>query len=100
MEKNKHEDLHESQGDCSSQKLSDKELEDVGGGLFGITIVDSCEKRWNEGICSSAIWGKCPNLLTIRSETTPIEYTDVFKCQKGYFDSVTVVHPAMSSTSG
>jgi len=99
MGKKEHKDLHENHADFSSQKLNDEELKDVGGGLFGITIVDTCEKRWNEGICN-AIWGMCPNLLTISSVTTPIEYTDVFKCKKGYFDSVTVVRPAASSAIG
>lgn len=100
MGKNEQKDSCENQADYSSQKLSDEELENVGGGFFGITIVDTCEKRWNEGICSSAIWGECPNLLTISSVTTPFEYTDVYKCQKGYFGPVTVVRPAASSTSG
>jgi len=96
MGKKEHKDLGENQADYSSQKLSDEELEDVGGGLFGITIVDTCEKHWKEDICC-AIWGKCPNLLTISSESTPFEYTDVFKCNKGYFDSKTVVRPAIGS---
>jgi hypothetical protein len=100
MGKNEHKDLHESHGDCSSQKLNDEELENVGGGILGITILDSCQKQWDKGICWGAIWGACPNLLTISSETTPFEYTDVYKCEKGYFNSVTVVRPAMSSTSG
>lgn len=98
MSENEKKKLAEHQKADSSKKLSDEDLEGATGGAFGITILDTCEKRWNKGICWGAIWGVCPNLETISSKTTQFEYTDEYRCKKGYFSHAVVIRPSAVST--
>ena len=81
----------------SANQLKDSELEDVSGGLFGITIIDNCEKRFDPYICFAALWGQCPRLIiedkkylfTIGKRT---DYKYIFSCSKGCFSKQEYVY--------
>ncbi len=70
--------------------LSENELGDVNGGLWGITIMDTCPHEFSFDKCCYN-FGKCPNLVVKKSGISFNEYFQkemydyVFSCAKGYF---------------
>jgi hypothetical protein len=74
----------------SSEELKDKELEDVSGGLFDITIADLCQSRFELHYCMQSMFGRCPRLIVeekkIRFPSYPeYGYKYVVTCSKGIF---------------
>jgi hypothetical protein len=74
-------------------RLSDGEMEDVSGGLLGITIVDTCPKKYDYSHCCNN-FGRCPNLVIV-SEDVQFDVVNfqrihryVFSCAKGYYSNV------------
>lgn len=77
----------------AANELCDKQLEDVSGGLWGITIIDTCQKKYDYNHCCNN-FGRCPNLI-INSEDVQFDEANfqrvhhyVFSCAKGYFANV------------
>lgn len=72
--------------------IDDNELAGVSGGLWNITILDTCPKCFEYLRCCKN-FGKCPNLI-INSETVRSDglfkkaYSYVFSCAKGYYSQV------------
>jgi hypothetical protein len=72
--------------------IDDNELAGVSGGLWNITLLDTCPKRFDYLHCCKN-FGKCPNLI-INSENVrnvnPFKkaYSYVFSCSKGYYNQV------------
>jgi bacteriocin-like protein len=76
-----------------ANELNENELENVSGGLGGITLIDLCQGRFNPAICLDAIGEKCPRLVIENkgSSTGIISqfiYHYVVSCNKGCFNSV------------
>jgi hypothetical protein len=78
-----------------SKQLSEDELEGVSGGLWGITLIDTCPEKYDYNHCCNN-FGNCPQLVVIS------EYIDVSNgrqmrhitcsCDKGYFTGVSDIH--------
>lgn len=72
--------------------VDDNALADVSGGLWGITILDTCPKCFDYFHCCKN-FGKCPNLI-INSENVrnvglfQKAYSYVYSCSKGYYSQV------------
>lgn len=72
--------------------IDDNELTNVSGGLWNITILDTCPKCFEYFRCCKN-FGKCPNLI-INSENVrnaglfKKAYSYVFSCSKGYYSQV------------
>lgn len=94
MSKNKEENaLHEGTAPIGeANELHDNDLSDVSGGLWNITILDTCPKCFDYLRCCKN-FGKCPNLI-INSENVrnaglfKKAYSYVFSCSKGYYSQV------------
>ncbi|MEA4832715.1 hypothetical protein SDC9_103480 [bioreactor metagenome] len=72
--------------------VNDDELSDVSGGLWNITILDTCPKSFNYFHCCKN-FGKCPNLIINDEQSRNAgflkkAYSYVFSCAKGYFSQV------------
>lgn len=74
----------------SIKELKENELEDVSGGLFGITIIDECPNKFDLYYCMISLYGKCPRLII--EEKKPqyksrpdLGYKYVVTCSKGVF---------------
>lgn len=84
--------LQQKSGTGHGKKLSDDELNGVSGGLFDITIIDTCQQKYDYNHCCNN-FGKCPQLHVIG------EYIEVengrkvlhiaCSCKKGYFYGIT-----------
>ena len=77
--------------------LSEDELDGVSGGLYGITLFDTCQHKYDYNHCRNN-FGDCPQLDVIGEY---IEYVNGRKvrhftctCNKGYFFGVTDSHNA------
>lgn len=82
-------------GTGTGKQLSEDDLNGVSGGLFGITIIDTCQKRYDYMHCCSN-FGCCPQLDVVGEY---IEYVNGRKvrtftcsCKKGYFQYITDTH--------
>jgi hypothetical protein len=70
--------------------LNEDELKDVSGGLWGITITDTCIHEFDFDKCCDN-FGKCPNLVVKKSSSHFDQnkqekiYEYLFSCAKGYF---------------
>lgn len=71
----------------NNKQLSDDELNGVSGGLFGITIIDTCQQKYDYNHCCNN-FGNCPQL----DSSEHIEVVNgrrvrhiVCSCNKGYF---------------
>ena len=71
-------------------ELKENELENVSGGLWGITIIDQCISRFEERICMECFGEYCPQLDVVNRKfdiqhdgSTKNEY--VLTCKKGCF---------------
>ncbi|MEA4832717.1 MAG: hypothetical protein VB118_08885 [Oscillospiraceae bacterium] len=74
----------------SSSELKDNELEDVSGGLFGITLIDECPWEFKFTSCMMSPFGRCPRLIVEdkkpRYPSYPsLGYEYVVTCSKGIF---------------
>ncbi len=71
-------------------ELKDNELEDVSGGLFGITLVDECPYEFKFTSCMMSLFGRCPRLIVegkkLRYPSHPdLGYEYIVTCSKGVF---------------
>ena len=77
----------------TAEPLSENELSDVSGGLWGITIWDTCTHEFSFQKCCRN-FGQCPNLIEKNTNTRYDHekecymYDFVFSCAKGYFYNV------------
>lgn len=73
----------------SGEKLKENELEDVSGGLWGITLIDTCKNEYQSGICRYNDFGRCPRLIIEEQEHIRTYnfsgYCYVVTCSKGCF---------------
>ena len=72
--------------------IDDNELVGVSGGLWNITLLDTCQKRFDYLHCCKN-FGKCPNLVINSEKVHKINpfkkaYSGVFSCSKGYYSQV------------
>lgn len=74
----------------ASKAISESELENVTGGLWNMTIVDTCENAFVADKCFANIWGPCPRLI-IESQTLSElnQTTYCFSCTKGCYTKLT-----------
>lgn len=77
----------------TAKELADKELQDVSGGLWGITIIDTCLGKYDYDKCCNN-FGRCDNLIVV-SEDVQFDLANgqrihnyVFSCAKGCFSNV------------
>ncbi|MEN6315560.1 MAG: hypothetical protein ABFD25_15105 [Clostridiaceae bacterium] len=74
------------------KKLSDDELNGVSGGLFDITIIDTCQKKYDYNHCCYN-FGKCPQLDVMGEYVEFVNGRKVrhftCSCNKGYFFGIT-----------
>ncbi len=82
-------------GPEQNEALSEDELGDVSGGLFGITIIDTCQKKYDYNHCCNN-FGNCPQLYVI-GEYIAVENGRKMRhitcgCNKGYFFGITDGH--------
>lgn len=72
--------------------INENELENVSGGLWGITIIDACENSFVLDKCFTNIWGQCPKLIieskTVSEQGIP---TYCFSCAKGCYKKLTYI---------
>lgn len=78
--------------------IDDNELADVSGGLWDITILDTCPKHFEYLRCCKN-FGKCPNLIIDHVNTHDAglfkkTYSYVFSCAKGYYSQVSWTNEA------
>ena len=73
-----------------ANELNENELENVSGGLWGITIMDTCRNRFDERVCMECFGEYCPQLVVNDRKfdigykgSTKDEY--VLTCKKGCF---------------
>jgi len=72
--------------------LPDNDLSDVSGGLWNITLIDTCPKCFEYFRCCKN-FGKCPNLIINHENVRNVglfkkAYSYVFSCSKGYFNQI------------
>ncbi len=75
-----------------SAAVGDDDLANVSGGLWNITLWDTCPKSFNYFHCCKN-FGKCPNLIidhvNVRNDGLfKKAYSYDFSCSKGYFSQV------------
>lgn len=79
----------------NSSELSEDALNSVSGGLFGITIIDTCPQKYEYHHCCKN-FGKCPQLIVICENIEVVDANRVHNitcsCNKGFFNCVTDTH--------
>ena len=74
---------------AQQSQISEKDLESVTGGLWGITILDSCNKRFYKEICETSTWGNCPHLIVVDKVRNYMgsrcQTITAYSCSKGCF---------------
>ncbi len=74
----------------ASKAISESELENVSGGLWNITILDTCENSFVADKCFASIWGKCPKLIIENQKLSELnQKTYCFSCAKGCYTKLT-----------
>lgn len=76
---------------ATANELSEKELEDVSGGLWGITIIDTCQKKYDYNHCCNN-FGRCPNLI-INSEDVQFDEVNFQRVHHYFFLAPKVTLP-------
>jgi hypothetical protein len=93
IERNNLKDKSASNGQVVS--LDENELESVSGGLFGITIIDTCQQKYDYNHCCNN-FGNCPQLDVIGEYIGLVNGRKVrtisCSCNKGYFQFITDTH--------
>jgi len=81
-----------SASDVQGVSLDENELESVSGGLFGITIIDTCQQKYDYDHCCNN-FGSCPQLNVIGEYIEIVNgrkvRTITCSCNKGYFQYIT-----------
>lgn len=67
------------------KEISESELKNVSGGLWDMTIIDTCENAFVLDKCVTSFWGKCPKFIIESKETDRATITYCFSCNKGCF---------------
>ncbi len=79
----------ENEAPAQQSPVSEKDLENVSGGLWGITIFDSCQKRFYKEICETSMFGSCPHLIVVNKvsnyHSQTVETITTYSCSKGCF---------------
>jgi bacteriocin-like protein len=73
-----------------ANELNEKDLENVSGGLGGITLLDLCKGKFDEIGCLNAFFEPCPQLVVCDHRTTDdkngsTQELYVYTCKKGCF---------------
>lgn len=76
----------------ASKTINESELENVSGGLWNITILDTCENAFVADKCYWSVWGQCPRLI-IESQKLSEFNQEIycFTCTKGCYTKLTYV---------
>jgi bacteriocin-like protein len=75
-----------------ANELNENDLENVSGGLWGITILDTCRNSFEERVCMECFGEYCPQLVVNDQKydyyqgNTKNEY--VLTCKKGCFKNL------------
>jgi hypothetical protein len=95
LSKNRNNLKDESTPDTQGAPLDENELENVSGGLWGITIFDTCQQKYDYKHCCNN-FGNCPQLDVIGEYIEVVNGRKVrhftCSCNKGYFFGVTDTH--------
>ncbi|MEA4832716.1 hypothetical protein SDC9_103481 [bioreactor metagenome] len=84
--KDKKETKNSQTPDNPGKEINESELENVSGGLWNITIWDTCENAFVADKCFANIWGQCPKLIVESKSLSELnQYTYCFTCTKGCF---------------
>lgn len=79
----------------ANKQLSEDELNGVSGGLFGITIIDTCQQKYDYFHCCKN-FGDCPQLDVVGEYIENVNGRKVrhftCSCNKGYFFGITDSH--------
>jgi hypothetical protein len=79
----------------TNNALSEDELKDVSGGLWNITLIDTCPQKYDYNHCCNN-FGNCPQLEVIMDfsivENGRRTRHITCSCNKGYFTGVSDSH--------
>lgn len=81
---------------AKQSELAERDMENISGGLWGITILDSCQGRFYKEICETSLFGNCPHLIVVNKTKNykaaqMIETITTYSCSKGCFNKTQII---------